>query len=116
MPDRPTIITPTPGTTLDYSKGKITFRWTESEGPHVKNWWLSIGTKDGLWDIRNLDKGKGEEETILVEELPTSGKVYAQIYGKVDGKDDKGKPMGEDEEIQSDPIWWNSHGSSVQLS
>lgn len=116
MPDRPIIINPTPGTTLDYSKGKITIRWTESDGPHVKKWWLSVGTKDGLWDIRNLDKVKSEEETIPVNELPTSGNIYAQVYGNVDGKDDKDKPTGEDEEIQSDPIWWNSPGSSMQVS
>lgn len=107
MSDRPLITDPEPGTTLDYSGGEITIRWTANGGPSVKSWWLSVGKEEGNWNIRNRDKQKDEEETIPVGELPTSGKVYAQVYGKVDGKDAVGNPTGEDEEIQSDPVWWS---------
>jgi len=107
MSDRPVFTDPTPGTELDYSNGSVTFRWSENGGPHVKKWHLSVGTQEGFWNIRNNTKNKDEEEPILVSELPTSGKVWAQVYGKVDGKDDNGNLTSEDEEIQSDPVWWN---------
>ena len=107
MSDRPVITDPPPGTTLDYSSGAVTIRWNETGGPHVKSWWLSVGTSDGLWDIYNRDKQKDDQESISVSVLPNSGKVWAQVYGKVDGKDMFGILTGEDEEIQSDPVWWN---------
>lgn len=107
MANRPIFIDPEPGTTIDTTDGEITFRWTASDGPHVKAWWLSVGGADGAWDIRNKDKQKNEEETISANDLPKQGRLYAQVYGKVDGKDALGNPTGHDDEIQSDPVWWN---------
>lgn len=116
MQDGPVITDPAPGTTLDYSKGTVTIRWIENGGPKVKNWMLSVGRKDGLWDIiRNKDKQKDQKEDIPVDQLPTSGKVFAQVYGKVDGKDKDGKSTGEDEEIQSEPVWWNCPATSKSV-
>jgi hypothetical protein len=112
MEDRPMITHPKPETTLDYSQGKITIRWSRPNDPPIKSWWLLVGTRDGLWDIRNRenddDKGKHEEEeTIPIAKLPKSGKLYAEVFGAVDGKDKNGKTTGMDEEIHSDPVWWN---------
>ena len=36
---------------------------------------------------RNSDKQKDDQESISVDDLPASGKVWAQVNGKVDGKD-----------------------------
>jgi hypothetical protein len=108
MSDKPVITDPAPGTTLDYSNGAVTIRWNENGGPHVKKWWLSVGTSDGLWNIRNSDKQKDDQESISVDDLPASGKVW-------DGKDKDGNLTPDhDEEIQSDPVWWNCPSYSTK--
>lgn len=108
MSDRPGITDPAPGSVLDYSSGTVTFRWSQGGAPDVKKWWFSLGPEDGQWTIRNQDKQTKTTETIPVSDLPTSGKVWAQVYGTVAGKDANGNLIpDEDEIINSDPVWWN---------
>jgi hypothetical protein len=107
------ITIPEPGSQLDYSKPRVRIEW-QAEGKHkgqIKEWWLYLGSQEGLFDIVVGPMGNAENLEIAVDRLPTAGHLYGQVSGVYLGKSKDDRQM--DEEVISDLVRWSCPNGHV---
>ena len=113
-----------PSLTLSMTTNGVLAKWGPDNGPwgtggidvHVKEWWLSVGTKvttkkelddkkkgkawdpqkGGFqWEIVNQSVGSNTQMTVPSYLLPAGKTVYAQVIGFFDSKTMDDKPIVE---------------------